>query len=173
MSLWANLQRHAGPLARLFSNLFLTLRGITMESTRQNDRSGLLRLRNLFLSLSGRFSRRTALIAGATLAVAAGVAFNWSALVALGVAPLILGLLPCAAMCALGLCANRLGRDGKCSSEVSNSPNSGTGVEFAAKSKALKELSDSHEVPDDRYSITTAGGQAATIVQASKNRART
>lgn len=41
-----------------------------MEGTRQNGRSGLPRLRDLFLSLLGRFSRRTALIAGATLVVA-------------------------------------------------------------------------------------------------------
>ncbi len=37
------------------------------------------------------------------LSVAFGVAFNWSWLVAVGVAPLILAVLPCVAMCGLGL----------------------------------------------------------------------
>ncbi|RWA69954.1 MAG: hypothetical protein EOQ28_22240 [Mesorhizobium sp.] len=44
----------------------------------------------------------------AGLAIAAGIAFNWSWLVAAGIAPVLLGLLPCLAMCALGLCMNRL-----------------------------------------------------------------
>jgi hypothetical protein len=38
------------------------------------------------------------------LVVAAGLALNWSWLVAIGVAPLLLTALPCVAMCALGLC---------------------------------------------------------------------
>ena len=40
----------------------------------------------------------------AVVLTAIGLAFNWSWLVAAGVAPLLLTLLPCAAMCALGLC---------------------------------------------------------------------
>lgn len=47
--------------------------------------------------------RRTLLV-GAVFVVAAGIAFNWNWLVAAGLAPLITGFLPCAAMCALGLC---------------------------------------------------------------------
>ena len=50
------------------------------------------------------------LLAFAAAAVVAGLAFNWSWLVAIGVAPLIIGILPCAAMCALGLCAMQMGR---------------------------------------------------------------
>ena len=46
-------------------------------------------------------------------AVAAGVALDWKWLVAVGVAPLILSVLPCAAMCAIGLCAMG-GRDSSC-----------------------------------------------------------
>ena len=49
----------------------------------------------------------------AAVAVVAGAAFNWSWLVAVGVAPLLLTLLPCAAMCALHLCASK-GADGSC-----------------------------------------------------------
>lgn len=45
------------------------------------------------------------LIAAAILIITGGIVFNWSWLVAAGFAPIILAVLPCAAMCALGLCA--------------------------------------------------------------------
>ncbi len=44
--------------------------------------------------------------------VGAGLALGWPWLVAFGLAPLLLSLLPCAAMCALGLCMMG-GKDGK------------------------------------------------------------
>lgn len=47
---------------------------------------------------------RPGLIAIAAAVIGGGLALNWSSLVALGAAPLILGILPCAAMCAVGLC---------------------------------------------------------------------
>jgi len=47
------------------------------------------------------------LVAG--LALAAGLALKWDWLVAAGVAPVIVSLLPCAAMCALGFCAHKIG----------------------------------------------------------------
>ncbi len=51
--------------------------------------------------------RRALILAGVTIA-AAGLAFNWSWLVAAGLAPLLLSVLPCVAMCALGLCMSRM-----------------------------------------------------------------
>ncbi|QRM35338.1 hypothetical protein JO965_41230 (plasmid) [Microvirga sp. VF16] len=48
--------------------------------------------------------RRTWLILAA-LALVGGAALNWSWLVAAGIAPLLLALAPCAAMCALSLCS--------------------------------------------------------------------
>jgi|SRR5882724_12543096 len=51
---------------------------------------------------------RRGLIALAAAALILGTILGWSWLVAVGVAPLLLGLLPCAAMCALGLCMNRM-----------------------------------------------------------------
>lgn len=47
---------------------------------------------------------RTGLVAIAVAALGAGAYFNWSWLVAAGIAPLLIGVAPCAAMCALGLC---------------------------------------------------------------------
>lgn len=43
----------------------------------------------------------------AAVLLAAGLALNWSWLVAVGIAPLLVALAPCAAMCALGLCMRR------------------------------------------------------------------
>jgi hypothetical protein len=54
--------------------------------------------------LGGR--RSLWLIAG--LALATGLALKWNWLVAAGVAPVIVSLLPCAAMCALGFCAHKM-----------------------------------------------------------------
>ena len=44
-----------------------------------------------------------------------GLVLNWSWLVAIGVAPVLIAILPCAVMCGLGLCMNRMMR-GSCSS---------------------------------------------------------
>jgi hypothetical protein len=51
---------------------------------------------------------RNGVIALIGLALVVGAAFNWSWLVAVGVLPLLITVLPCAAMCALGLCMNRM-----------------------------------------------------------------
>ena len=50
---------------------------------------------------------RRGLLVLAGTALVAGLAFNWSWLVAAGIAPLLLSVLPCVAMCALGLCMNK------------------------------------------------------------------
>lgn len=49
-------------------------------------------------------SHRFAMIAIAAALLAAGLWSSWGWLTALGLAPLVLALLPCAVMCALGLC---------------------------------------------------------------------
>ena len=46
----------------------------------------------------------TYLVASAALLIGAGLYLNWASIVALGFAPLILTLGPCALMCAFGLC---------------------------------------------------------------------
>ncbi|RWB96366.1 MAG: hypothetical protein EOQ57_27030 [Mesorhizobium sp.] len=60
---------------------------------------------------------RGGLIAAGVVIVVAGLAVNWSWLVAAGVAPVLLSLLPCAAMCALGVCMH--GMTGRSSSTES------------------------------------------------------
>jgi hypothetical protein len=55
--------------------------------------------------LGGR--RRLLILAAAVLTV--GLALNWGWLAAVGIAPILISLAPCAAMCALGLCMNKAG----------------------------------------------------------------
>ncbi len=66
---------------------------------------------------------RRALFILAAVIVVAGLALNWSWLVAAGIAPLLIGVLPCVAMCALGLCMHKKG--GKSNSDDSSSGRDG------------------------------------------------
>lgn len=52
---------------------------------------------------------RRGLLILAALAIVAGAVLNWSSLVAVGIAPILISVLPCLAMCALGLCMSRAG----------------------------------------------------------------
>ena len=59
---------------------------------------------------SGWLSSRNLLIGGVLLAGAGGLFFGWNWLVAAGFASVIIGVLPCLAMCGLGICASRMGK---------------------------------------------------------------
>ncbi|MFQ5567686.1 MAG: hypothetical protein ACE5EU_15145, partial [Paracoccaceae bacterium] len=47
---------------------------------------------------------RRGLIIAATAVITAGLVLNWGWLTAIGAAPILLALAPCAVMCGLGLC---------------------------------------------------------------------
>jgi hypothetical protein len=49
-------------------------------------------------------TRRRLLFIGVTTLMVAGMALNWGWLTAIGLAPLLVSLAPCALMCGLGLC---------------------------------------------------------------------
>ena len=59
--------------------------------------------------LAHYLGNRKVLVLLAIVIVGAGVALNWSWLVAAGITPILLALAPCAAMCALGVCMSRMG----------------------------------------------------------------
>ena len=65
---------------------------------------------NPILTLGGRVSQGTTLTVLAVAAVGSGLVLGWDSLVAAGLSGIILAVLPCAAMCALGLCARDFGR---------------------------------------------------------------
>jgi hypothetical protein len=60
-------------------------------------------------TLFKRLGRKRVLLAGLALAlIGTGLAWQWSWLAAIGVAPLLVSATPCVAMCALGLCMHRM-----------------------------------------------------------------
>ena len=72
--------------------------------------------------LIGRLGHNRFVLGGVALALlAAGLAWQWSWLFAIGVAPLLLSLAPCVVMCALGLCMHRMG-GGSCHASNAESP---------------------------------------------------
>jgi hypothetical protein len=62
--------------------------------------------RDLLYAIRYYLGRRRTQFVLAGLVIMAVLAFNWSWLVAIGVAPLLITVLPCLAMCGLGLCMN-------------------------------------------------------------------
>jgi hypothetical protein len=75
-------------------------------------------------SIISRIGRNRLLVGGAALSlIAAGLIWQWSWLVAIGVAPLLLSAAPCVAMCALGLCMHRMsGPTGAVDNRTSETP---------------------------------------------------
>jgi|GEM_PF-5496600 len=71
----------------------------------QNADAGTLSTTNLVTRvLRIAFRQPIILIAAAALVIGAGLYLNWPAIVALGLAPVVLMLAPCTLMCAVGLC---------------------------------------------------------------------
>lgn len=91
-----------------------------MATTQQSQSEDGSLGRDLLYALRYYLGGRRGLLVLAGLAITAGLALNWSWLAAAGIAPILISVLPCLAMCALGLCMNRSG--GKsCSTAASNS----------------------------------------------------
>lgn len=80
---------------------------------------------------------RRGVIVLAVVVPVAGLALNWSWLVAAGIAPILISVLPCVAMCALGLCMNRRGGH-SCSTEETSSKTVDTMVETTPPIKILE-----------------------------------
>lgn len=95
------------------------MQGDEMNTTIETTKAGEPSLTKATINLVRYYlGGRRGLILLTVAALGAGLVLNWSWLVAVGVAPLLLALAPCAAMCALGLCMNKMG--GKsCSTESS------------------------------------------------------
>ena len=89
-----------------------------MNITRSSENQETSLTRDLLYAARYYLGGRRGLIILAAIALVSGLALNWSWLVAAGIAPLLLGVLPCVAMCALGLCMN--GMAGKSCSARSN-----------------------------------------------------
>ncbi len=88
------------------------LTGTTIEASRDVPTPFVSRLWQM-LTLDDRLGRRTAVVAWLAAAIGLGLYTGWGWIVAAGLSSLVLAVLPCAAMCALGLCGGFSGR--KCS----------------------------------------------------------
>jgi hypothetical protein len=96
----------------------------------------------------------------ATSALVVGAALNWSWLVAVGISPLLLTVLPCAVMCGLGLCVNRM-TGGSCSTSSSAADHSSTPMPHAVQRITTASQPDKHaSVPPEAGALSarsTAG----------------
>jgi hypothetical protein len=80
---------------------------------------------------------RPGLIVFATVALLAGLALGWNWLVAAGIAPILIAMLPCLAMCALGLCMHR-GGEQSCSAENAPSKRLDTTVDATLPAQSVE-----------------------------------
>lgn len=62
---------------------------------------------------SGWLSSRNLLIGAAVLGGGGALFFGWDWLAAVGLASVIVAVAPCLVMCALGICASRMGKTNK------------------------------------------------------------
>jgi len=88
----------------------------------------------------------------------AGLVLNWSWLVAVGIAPLLLAFAPCAAMCALGLCMNKMMGAKSCSTQSgpadqrtgTNASSTATAVRDEPLAVAVEPAISSNDAPHER-----------------------
>lgn len=129
-----------------------------MARTRQpNAEDGSLG-RDLLHALHYYLGGRRGLLILAAVAVVGGLAFNWSWLVAAGIAPLLLTALPCVAMCALGLCMNKMtGR--------ACAPDQAVNTVAAGEETALPGGAPDNLLPDD----ASEDAQTARVASSSRH----
>ena len=105
---------------------------------------------------------RNGVIAMIVLTVVIGAALNWSWLVAVGVAPLLLTVLPCAVMCGLGLCMNKM-TGSSCSTSSSaadhpDTPMTDVAPRITAVPEPEKRTPVSHTAAADGLPDVSSGG---------------
>ncbi len=98
---------------------------------------------------------RKVLIALAVVALLGGMILNWNWLAAAGLAPIILALAPCAAMCAAGLCMNKMGQK-SCDSQAS------TGDDPASKVSSAPEAHETQALPSTTSTTVEPSSSAAS-----------
>ena len=92
----------------------------------------------------GAFNRRTLYI-GLSIGAAAGLFLGWDWLVAIGAASVIIAFAPCLVMCALGLCAMRIGQNknnvpAEADATKSNAPRVRTAADEAATNPTVSRF---------------------------------
>ena len=101
---------------------------------------------------------RRGLIVLSGAAVAAGLWLGWSWLAAAGIAPILVAVLPCVAMCALGLCMNRAGGKSCSTSANAREPAAPTDVPLPASQAVAPDVS-----PESTVGPLPGGAVAAPL----------
>lgn len=83
-----------------------------METPEPTNTANTSLTRDVLYAARYYLANRWGLLAAGILILTVGAAFNWSWLVAAGIAPVLLSLAPCAIMCALGLCCMNMKKKG-------------------------------------------------------------
>ena len=102
--------------------------------------------------LQGRLTGQRGLMLLGGVAVAGGLAFGWDNLVLLGIAPILLSLLPCLIMCGLGLCMMKCKDKKGEATEQSDATNVQAQVEDASEVNA-DTAPTTHQIVDQSESI--------------------
>lgn len=82
-----------------------------MTTPRPNEKTQTSLTQDLLQTAQYYLGGRRGLMVLAGVAIVAGLTFNWSWLVAAGIAPILIGVLPCVAMCAIGVCCMKKSAD--------------------------------------------------------------
>jgi hypothetical protein len=85
-------------------------------------------LRDASDAVRSTLSGRRGLLVLAAVVLVAGLAMNWSWLVAAGIAPILVALAPCAVMCAAGFCMSRMTGQ-SCAQETTSQKTAEPGVD--------------------------------------------
>jgi hypothetical protein len=105
---------------------------------------------------------RRGMIALAVVAATAALILNWNWLVTVGLASLLIAALPCVAMCALGLCLNKMGAK-SCSTSTAapqDGPAQGTPESLSVQRAAVSDAPGAN-------GLKPAGGNTAAPSEAS------
>jgi hypothetical protein len=117
--------------------------------------------RDLFHAARHYLLSRTGLLGIAGVVIVIGAALNWSWLVATGIAPLLIAVLPCAVMCGLGLCAHRL-VGGSCAQDQSRAAGEAEQTEASKTQLDLFEPAASASAQLDKHTETQHGVSPAS-----------
>lgn len=124
-----------------------------------------------FINLARHYlGGRRGFIVLAVTVLGAGAVFNWGWLVAVGIAPLLVALAPCALMCGLGLCMRGMG--GKSCSSDSKSCSSDSQDAKTSMPEVQSEMPrDDNQLAESRdLTSNTTGPDQSVVVELSKDK---
>lgn len=118
------------------------MKEIDMNPTTATKRADEMTLTESIIALLRYYlGGRKGLILLTVAAMGTGMLLNWGWLVAAGIAPILLTVAPCAVMCALGLCMNRVcNKSGTVQSQSDNLGSSGTSTSAKPDGKTRDEM---------------------------------